>query len=217
MRKKNDVMTQALILDFDGVICQTETFKLDQMKRYIEGLGLSVDLRGLYRLAGGRIAEKEQILDELLGSQERYRAVREEVLHFRPVWAPVASLKTPGIDRTLQAVKERGILLAVASNSTMERLRTALSACELLPYFDFIAPAFDLGTRNPDPYVYLYTMETLGMAPRDCMILEDSALGIQAGKAAGVRVAALRDRDGAIDQRMADVIITRIEEILDYL
>ena len=55
------------------------------------------------------------------------------------------------------------------------------------------------------------------MAPEDCMILEDSALGIQAGKAAGVRVAALRDRDGAIDQRMADVIITRIEEILDYL
>lgn len=210
-------MTQALILDFDGVICQTETFKLDQMERYMEELGLHVDKRGLYRLAGGRITEKEQILDELLGSQERYRAVRENVLHFRPVWAPVASLKTPGIADTLRAVKARGILLAVASNSTMERLCTALAECELLPYFDLIAPAFTLGTRKPDPHVYLYTMEKLGMAPEDCMILEDSALGIQAGKAAGVRVAALRDRDGAIDQRMADVIITRIEEILDYL
>ena len=47
--------------------------------------------------------------------------------------------------------------------------------------------------------------------------MEDSAIGIQAGKAAGAMVIALKDRDGAIDQRMADVIITQIGEILDYL
>ena len=49
------------------------------------------------------------------------------------------------------------------------------------------------------------------------IFVEDSAIGIRAGKAAGAMVIALRDRDGAIDQRMADVIITQIGEILDYL
>ena len=60
-------------------------------------------------------------------------------------------------------------------------------------------------------------MEQLGAAPGECLVVEDSAIGIQAGKAAGAMVIALKDRDGAIDQRMADVIITQIGEILDYL
>ena len=63
----------------------------------------------------------------------------------------------------------------------------------------------------------IYAMEQLGAAPGECLVVEDSAIGIRAGKAAGAMVIALRDRDGAIDQRMADVIITQIGEILDYL
>ena len=50
-----------------------------------------------------------------------------------------------------------------------------------------------------------------------CMIVEDSALGIQAAKAAGAKVIALRDRDGAIDQRQADAIVTQVSDILHYL
>ncbi len=210
-------MVRALILDFDGVICQTETFKLGQMEAFFEELGLQVDRRGLYRMAGGMASGREELLDRLFGEQKRYGEVREKVLQFRPVWPSCALLKTPGIDRTLQAVKSRGILLAVASNSSMERLRAALGECGLLPYFDLIAPAFDLGRRKPDPFVYCYAMDKLGVSPKDCVVVEDSTLGIQAGKAAGARVIALRDRDGAIDQRMADVIITRIEEVLGYL
>lgn len=210
-------MVRALILDFDGVICQTETFKLGQMEACFKGLGLEVDRRELYRMAGGVATEKEAFLDRMFGDQKRYWEVREQVLRFRPSWPSCELLRTPGIVETLEAVKAKGILLAVASNSSMERLRSVLEACNILPYFDLIAPAFDLGRRKPDPYVYLYTMDKLGVKARECIIVEDSTLGIRAGKAAGARVIALRDRDGAIDQRMADVIITRIEEVLDYL
>jgi beta-phosphoglucomutase-like phosphatase (HAD superfamily) len=87
----------------------------------------------------------------------------------------------------------------------------------VLSYFDVIASAFDLNRRKPDPYVYTYTMGLMGVKPDQCVIVEDSALGIQAGKAAGAKVIALKDRDGAIDQREADVIIERIEQLLNYV
>lgn len=101
---------------------------------------------------------------------------------------------TPGIAGTLEAVKGRGLQIAVASNSGRERLRRALSECGILRYFDCIAPAFDLGRRKPDPCVYRYAMEQLGAAPGECLVVEDSAIGIQAGKAAGAMVIALKDR-----------------------
>ena len=210
-------MVKALILDFDGVICQTETFKLDQMKCFIENLGIYVSKKELYQLAGGRILENKSILDRILGGQKRYWTEREKILSFRPECVPIASLKTDRIVETLQAVKDRKIRLAVASNSTKERLYRVLSECELLQYFDYIVPAFELKTRKPDPYVYLYTMKRMGVSPKNCVIVEDSASGIQAGKAAGVKVIALKDRDSAIDQRMADIIITHIDEILNFL
>lgn len=209
--------TRALILDFDGVICQTETYKLDQMTAYFKEIGLYVEPKNLYRMAGGTFMDKEGALDSIFGGQPRYWEVRELAMSFHITPFPYSSLLTPGIVKTLQAVKSRGIALAVASNSPRDRIRLALEECGLLSYFDYTESPADSGRRKPDPYVYTCTMEKLGIRPEDCVVVEDSALGIQAGKAAGAKVIALKDRDGAINQSMADVIITRIEELLDYL
>lgn len=210
-------MTRALIFDFDGVICQTETFKLDQLAAYYKDLGLFADPRRLYLLAGGTFMEKEAILDRIFDGQPRYQEVKELVMNYKGTPFPYKKLLTPGIADTLEAVKGEQIPMAVASNSQRKRLRTALGECGILPYFTYTESAFDLGKRKPDPLVYTYTMKKFGAAPEDCVIVEDSALGIKAGKAAGALVVALRDRDEAIDQSEADVIITRIEDILGCL
>ncbi len=210
-------MTQALILDFDGVICQTETFKLDQMAVYFRELGLQVEPRRLYQMAGGTYMEKEQVLDRIFIGQPRYREVKELALNFHTAPFPYSALLTPGITQTLETVRSRGISMGVASNSRQERLRSALESCGILSFFKYTESAFDLGMRKPDPWVYTHIMEKIGVKPQSCIIIEDSTIGIEAGKASGARVVALRDRDGAIDQSMADYIITRIEDILNYL
>jgi beta-phosphoglucomutase-like phosphatase (HAD superfamily) len=210
-------MIRAVIFDFDGVICQTETYKLDQMAVYLKQLGLQVDIRQLYRLAGGTSIERDTVMDEIFGSQPCYRQVREQALHFHMGPFPHSKIRTEGIVETLEELKRRAFCLGVASNSREERLRAALEDCQVLSYFNVIASAFDLNRRKPDPYVYTYTMGLMGVKPDQCVIVEDSALGIQAGKAAGAKVIALKDRDGAIDQREADVIIERIEQLLNYV
>lgn len=210
-------MVQGVLFDFDGVICQTETYKLDAMALYLKSLGLSVEPKALYRMAGGTMLEKESQLDSIFGDQKRYWEVKEQAMSFHMPPFSFFSILTEGITEVLQYLRREKIKIAVASNSKEERLRPALQECGLLPYCDGVFSAFDLGRRKPDPYVYIHGMEQLGLKPAGCLIVEDSALGIQAGKAAGVKVIALRDRDGMIDQSGADAVICRIEEVLDYV
>lgn len=56
-------------------------------------------------------------------------------------------------------------------------------------------------------------MKQLDLPASRCVVVEDSAVGIRAGKAAGCYVAALRDRDGLIDQSAADVVLADIREL----
>ena len=130
MRRKSDGPVRALLLDFDGVICQTETYKLDRMMEYFGELGLRAGSREIYRLAGGVIGEKEAILDRIFGGQERYRQVRDQVLGYRPPMPAYGAVMTPGIAGTLEAVKGRGIPTAAAANSCF--LYTSDAADDLL-------------------------------------------------------------------------------------
>ena len=205
---------RAVIFDFDGVICQTEAWKLHRTAEYLEKLGLIVEPKKLYRLAGGTFDEKEAIFDQIFGGQPRYWQVREEALDFRTGPFPHASLVTPGLLPVLEKLREKGIVLAVASNSRQDRLEEALERCGVLSFFACVEAAWDMGRKKPDPYVYIYTMEKLGVTPAETVIVEDSALGIRAGKAAGAMVVALRDPDGAIDQSEADRVITEIGQLM---
>lgn len=208
---------RAVIFDFDGVICQTEVWKLGRTAEHLRKLGLIVETKQLYLLAGGTFEEKEDVFDRIFGSQPRYWQVKEEAMHFHTGPFPFAELVTPGLLPALTKLKEAGLALAVASNSRRERLREALDQCGVLSFFDCTESAYDLGRKKPDPYVYTHTMELLGTKPEETVVVEDSALGIRAGKAAGSAVIALRDPEGAIDQREADAVITGMEQLPDLV
>lgn len=57
-------------------------------------------------------------------------------------------------------------------------------------------------------------MTYFGLKAENCLVVEDSPVGIRAGKRAGLPVAALRDRDGLIDQSEADVVLLTIRDLL---
>jgi len=212
-------MIRGVFFDFDGVLCQTETWLMDSRLTYFRELGLTAEPRDLYReLAGGTPVEREAGLDKLFGDQPLYREIREQVQNHRPSEKiPLRELRTPGVGGLLMELQYRGLHLACVSNSSEERLKRALAACKLLDHFEALGSGYDLGRRKPDPYAYQTTMEKLGLAPSECIVVEDSYIGIQAGKASGALTLALRDRDGMIDQSKADAVLLRLDQVLDYL
>lgn len=95
-----------------------------------------------------------------------------------------------GAEETLKALEAAGIPVAVASNSRRDRLDLKLSVSGLAP---FIGPhAYDSeqvgGRGKPLPDVYEYAAKALGVDIRSCLVIEDSATGVQAGAAAGATV-----------------------------
>lgn len=92
----------------------------------------------------------------------------------------------PGIEALLAALPARR---CVASNSHLDRVRQALSLTRLLPLFDpHIFSASQVARGKPAPDLFLFAAQRLGAAPEECLVVEDSAVGVQAAVAAGMPV-----------------------------
>ena len=77
----------------------------------------------------------------------------------------------------------------VASNSQLDRVRHALSLTRLLPLFEpHVFSASQVGRGKPAPDLFLFAAEQLGAAPEDCIVVEDSTIGVEAARAAGMTV-----------------------------
>jgi HAD superfamily hydrolase (TIGR01509 family) len=121
----------------------------------------------------------------------------------------------PGALAVVRAVAAAGIPIACASNSGRDELVAKLSGLGLALFFgDRVFSYQDVPRPKPAPDMYLAAAAACGADPRDCVVVEDSALGTRAGIAAGCRVmgfahetpAALLEAEGATPfARMADL------------
>ncbi len=78
------------------------------------------------------------------------------------------------------------IPFAVVSGSTRESVIASLRSLKLLDKFDTLVCAGDYQKSKPDPEAFLLAATRLSVAPRDCLVFEDTELGIQAATAAGM-------------------------------
>ena len=138
-------------------------------------------------------------------------------LHFGDIQHdPCGEYDLPGGRRhkVLHTLHSAGLVLAVVSNSSVEVVDGALQQCGIRPYFQQIFSGWQIPQCKPDPYLYRQAMQAFGLSPETCLVVEDSPVGIRAGRGTGLPVAALRDRDGLIDQSEADVVLPTIQSLL---
>jgi len=76
----------------------------------------------------------------------------------------------------------------VASSGPIKKIKQALSITGLLHFFqDKIFSAYEINSWKPDPDLFLHTAKVMGYPPSECLVIEDSLLGIEAGKAAKMK------------------------------
>jgi 2-haloalkanoic acid dehalogenase type II len=92
---------------------------------------------------------------------------------------------------TARELKERGVPIAIATGSRRERLEATLRAAGLEDLFDVTVAADEVARAKPAPDLFLAAAERLGVAPEDCVAVEDSPSGVEAALAAGLRVVAV--------------------------
>lgn len=125
----------------------------------------------------------------------------------------------PGAVELVQRTGER-YPLGLASGSLRELIDIVVAAPEFAGHFGAVVSADEVGRGKPHPDVYLETARRLGVAPEACVCLEDSGHGIDAGKAAGMRVIAVPDArfmPKAEALARADAVVTSLSEVTPEL
>jgi len=122
----------------------------------------------------------------------------------------------PSAKATLEELRQMSLYLAVATSSVSASARPFLERHGLTPFFDVIVTGDEIERGKPDPDIYLLAAEKLGIRADACLVIEDALSGIAAGKAAGIRVAAIPDRrfvDARDYEKEADYVLGNLSEI----
>jgi HAD superfamily hydrolase (TIGR01509 family) len=173
---------QAIIWDCDGVLIDSEILACKVSAEMLTEHGYPVTLEDyLVRFMG---KSRAQILREAGVANDSFPV---EDLRQRQRAAFAASLQAiPGVEEFLSAA---ALPMAVASGSERERLDYTLGLTGLDGYFKgHIYSAEAVKNGKPAPDIFILAAEKLGIAPKDCLVVEDSPNGVRAGKAAGMTV-----------------------------
>ena len=209
---------KAIIFDMDGVLFDSEPVYLAMFRKFLEDNQCKVDEKILYAIAGASSAQTWdymiQMWKEEIGPQELRKIFHEQCPNSD---IPYQKTMFPGIPKLLAWLKEQGFVLALASSSSMHRIQQMFDETGLGGYFSCVVSGNMFRESKPNPEIYLYTLSQLGYAPEECLVVEDSPYGIQAGKAAGMQVVGIRDTRFSYDQTAADWLIDETRELREFL
>ena len=208
-------MVKAVLFDMDGVLADTEWFYNRRRCAFLETKGFVFD--EIPDLSGSNEeAIWEFFVPDDVELRERLRTEYGGYQKTHPV--PYAELLNRDARPVMEALHERGIKTAIASSGYVELIQELVDIAGLGDVLDFQISGHECSAFKPDPEVYLRAMDALGVQPGESLVVEDSPLGIQAGKAAGCRVLALRPHEGVhLDQSAADRVIDSLWDILDEI
>ena len=181
---------QGIIFDLDGVICSTDQYHYLAWKALADRLGIYFDESINNRLRGvSRMASLEIILeryDGALTDAEKEAAATEKNELYRKLLAQMSPADlAPEVKETLDALRQKGLLLAIGSSS--KNARFILGQIGLGYYFDKISDGTNISRSKPDPEVFLKAAEFLGLEPGVCLVVEDAKAGIEAARARWTR------------------------------
>ena len=209
---------KAIIFDMDGVLVDTEHAYLDLFRAFLVKHDKRIIEDELLKVVGGDSKMTWKYISRLWGNENSAEEIREifhteypsDVIDYR-------GNQFPGIPEMLGKLKNKGYVLALASSSRMNAINRMLSELELQDYFSVVISGEDFKASKPNPEIYLDACEKLNLFPRECLVVEDSNYGIQAGKAAGMAVVAVRDHRFGQDQSDADAFVDDTMDLVQLL
>jgi beta-phosphoglucomutase len=180
---------KAVIFDLDGVITDTAHYHYLAWKRLAEAEGVPFDRAFNENLKGvDRMGSLELIL---AGSRKTYSAEEKLALadsknrHYQELIATMTAADLlPGAVDALAAVRAAGLKIGLASVS--KNAFTVLERLGIRDRFDYVVDAARIANSKPHPEIFLNAAQTLGVAPVDCLGVEDAVAGVASIKSAGM-------------------------------
>ena len=209
---------RAAIFDMDGVIVDSEIVYNDYLLAFAQTKNPAVTMDQINPMVGRTKKDSWMIMADAIGNGQYWEELYNEFrvldiyqhVDYKKIFRPEALA-------VVKELRNRGYRVALASSTGPRLIARIMEETGMRPWFDLIVSGNQFKQSKPNPEIYHYTAKTLKVPEETCFVIEDSEVGIEAGKAAGMTVAALRDDRFGFDQGKADHMMENLMEILDYL
>lgn len=182
---------KAVIFDCDGVLVDSETLGNRVLAEMITEIGFPLSPeQAVQQFKGGKLADCLAVVEDQMGQ----KLPDDFATQVRAQMADVFQTDLQAIQGVREALESIPVAKCVASNGPEEKMDLTLKITDLLHFFEGrIFSAYTLGVWKPEPDLYLYAASQMGVHPEECVVIEDSHLGVQAAVAAGIPVLGYAD------------------------
>lgn len=201
---------QAAVFDLDGVVTDTAKFHFQAWSKLAKEefnldlpASFETNLKGISRTESlEAILKFGDLLDKYSKEEVQNLANKKNDYYVEAISKLTKEDILPGISKLLTDLKENGVKLAVASAS--KNAPFILEKLGLAHVFDAVADPAKVKAGKPAPDIFLAGAKAVGVAPNQCVGVEDAIAGVSAIKAADMVAVAVGDKD---ELRQADCVV----------
>lgn len=178
-------MSQCLLFDSDGTLVDSERLCNIGLVVKFREYGIELDADQLViRFRGWKLAK----ILELLEHEFQLTLAEDFVDSYRAIVTDLFESELKPIEHIEEALKNLAQPKAVVSSGPVHKIQQALRVCGLTTYFGAnIYSSYDIKIWKPDPAIYQYAAKDMGFPAEDCIVIDDSPVGVEAGYKAGMK------------------------------
>ena len=209
-----------VIFDMDGLMFDTERIYYQAWEEAMTLYGYDFGWEVYIQLVARNSHTIGLTLKKIYGENFPYEAVRDKKREIADeIIAEQSMPKKAGLMELLDFLEEEGIKKAVATSSTREKALNYLELGGVRMRFDHIVCGSDVRESKPHPEIFEIAAKYLRVSPQQCIVLEDSKMGIKAAKAAGmygIFIPDLVEMDEEI-QKDASTTLKNLYEVIEWI
>ena len=204
---------KAVLWDMDGTIVDSSFYHKEAWRDtfHREGIEFTDDA---YQFTQGR--RNDEIIRRYFEpglSQKQVDAIaaQKEVYFRKCIKGNVHPF--PFVIEMIKSLANAECRLAVVSSATIENIRYITEELGVSGFFDLFITGRDVTLGKPSPQGYLIAAARLGVAPQNCIVIEDATAGVKAAKRGGMYCVAVTNTCPKEALAEADIVVNRLDEI----
>jgi len=207
-------MLKAIIFDLDGVLVDSVTYGWESFSILLKDHGIHFSGDYIKKHLGTSLRDKLDLWKKDFGIDLDLQEFNKKSLEIQFQLMKDELKPNSFITELLNNALKKNIKLGVSTTSMKHRAEKILEMLEIRDKFQTVMAGEDVEKHKPSPDSYLETARKLEVKPTECVVVEDSLIGIKAAKSAKMKVVALVTKYyNAEELKEADLIINSLSEL----